>query len=244
MTVDSYEVKAGESFFVEAYLYPSGIGTAGAVRIGGTFSDSGDVLADTDLYLECPLSGPDVVAGQWNKVNTTITVPDGYDTAKFWVIATAGVAAGSTWWVDDVTVREGTLAAQALAEAKLANFITDVKAKTSANTVVDPTFSMGALVNRFPYNTMQTYGYSTAQHWSGLQSWKWTQETSAGCGLILAPTAKVSTYQVNDTESYNVSGWVYAPTSNPAPPGRCGSGRRSPTPAARCPTWTSSSRPR
>lgn len=218
-TVDSYEVKAGESFFVEAYLYPSGIGTTGAVRIGGTFTDSGDVLADTDLYLECPLSGPDVVAGQWNKVNTTITVPEGYDTAKFWVITTAEVTAGSTWWVDDVTVREGTLAAQALAEAKLANFITDVKAKTSANTVVDPTFGLGALVARFPYNTMQTYGYSTAQHYSGLVSWTWTQKTNAACGFVMNPTAKVDRYQVRDGEQYLVEARILALNSNPGTTG-------------------------
>ncbi len=218
--VDSFDVTGAQSYFVEAWVYPASTNAVtGSVRIGGTFTDSGAVLSPSDVYYDCPLNGPDMVRGQWNKINISIDVPNGYDTAKFWVIATSAVTAGSVFWIDDVNVREHYDSKQALAQANYANFVTNLKSKTGQNMVVDPSFSMGALVDRYPYNTNALYGYSATYHFSGLQSWKWTQETSAGCGLILAPTAKVSTYQVNDTESYNVSGWVYAPTSNPGTTG-------------------------
>lgn len=108
--VDYFSVGASESYFVEAWIRPdSGNSMAtGSIRIGATVSDSGEFLEDTDIYLDFPLNGPDVVRGQWNKINHTVEIPTGYDTAKFWVKSTAATAADSIFAVDDVIVRENT----------------------------------------------------------------------------------------------------------------------------------------
>jgi hypothetical protein len=215
-TVDSFEVKASESFFVEAYIYPKSTNTTttGSIRLGATFSDSAGVQSDTDLYADYPLNGPDVPTGEWSKLNTTIAVPDGFDTVKFWVMATSTAPIGSIWWVDDVTIRESTDSAKAQAQADYANFVTNLKSQAGVNLVIDPKFGMGSLIDRFPYNTSQVYDYSTTQHHSGLVSWKWTQKASAACGFVMAPTATVDTFQVKEGERWFVEAWIHPASSN------------------------------
>lgn len=185
--VDYFSVGASESYFVEAWIRPdSGNSMAtGSIRIGATVSDSGEFLEDTDIYLDFPLNGPDVVRGQWNKINHTVEIPTGYDTAKFWVKSTAATAADSIFAVDDVIVRENTSGVKAEIQAALANRAVELRARAGSNLVVSPTFS-NALVDRFPFNTNQLYGYASGiqeKKHSGFQSWKWTQETAprAGC---------------------------------------------------------------
>ena len=76
-------------------------------------------------------------------------MPSGFDTAKFWAIATSDTAAGCVFWIDDVTVREDTESKAALAQANFANAVTDMKARAGTNAVYDPRLSLGPAVTRF-----------------------------------------------------------------------------------------------
>lgn len=106
---DSFQVAGGESYFVQAFLMPDAANsTAGAVRVGATLTDSTGTLSPIDMFVETALSSAAAARGQWNPLSCTLTILDGFDTAKFWVIGTAGVAASSVFYVGAICVRETT----------------------------------------------------------------------------------------------------------------------------------------
>ena len=58
-------------------------GTSGAVRIGATLTDSTGTLSPVDMFVETALSAAGATRNQWNRLNCTLNIQDGYDTAQF-----------------------------------------------------------------------------------------------------------------------------------------------------------------
>jgi hypothetical protein len=214
--INHYQVEAGEIFALWAWVHPDAANATspGSIRIGGTLTDESGVLPDQDIYADFPLNGPDMVKGQFNKITASVTIPDGYDRAVFWVKSTANVTANLLFFIDSCGVRENTAPAKAQAQADFASFVTDLKARAGTNACFDPRFSLGRAVTRFPFNVAQDFDYTHDQHLTGLWSWKWVQKTSAACGLVLAPTPKYDSYQVAGGESYFVKSILMPDATN------------------------------
>lgn len=120
---DDFAVKADEKYYLEAWIHAKSTNStaSGEIRLGVTFTDSSGTLAATDVYDGYALSSTAVAKGSWKKLSKNVTIPAGYDRAKFWLYASSSTAAGSVFYIDDVTVRESAANVAAAAAQYTAN---------------------------------------------------------------------------------------------------------------------------
>lgn len=114
---DHYSVTPDEIYMVECRMMPyagNNVST-GSVQLGATFIDTTGRLDDTEFYEDFPQNGDDVLRGAWNSLETTVTVPAGYNQAKFWVRTTANSVTGNKYWIDNPVVRESTFVSNLIA---------------------------------------------------------------------------------------------------------------------------------
>jgi hypothetical protein len=106
--LDTFVVKEGEKFSVECWIFQASgnVTTSGEIRLGVTFTDTSNELPPSDVFDAYALSNAAVAKGQWKSLKKVITVPPGYDKAKFWLYANTATPTGNTFYLDDVTLKE------------------------------------------------------------------------------------------------------------------------------------------
>ena len=199
--LDTFLVNEGEQFFIESWVFQgsSNVTTSGEIRLGATFTDTSNTLAPTDVFDAYALSNSAVTKGAWKLLNKTITVPPGYDKAKFWLYASTATPTGNIFYLDDVTVKEVVAAARIgeLPAAKITsgtfggNFIEDlaIGASKLANAAVT---NIKVALNAIATGNIQDLAVGNAKVNSDIDGTKIGSGAVAAARIGNLPAAKIT----------------------------------------------------